>query len=102
MPRLLSVNVGLPRDVNWRGETVHTGIWKEPVQGRRAVPRRRFMVQNRGRPGRLRCSTASWWRSAITSNSKARRLRNRQPSQEKSAVMNASMPATLRPGRIIR
>jgi ferredoxin-NADP reductase/MOSC domain-containing protein YiiM/ferredoxin len=37
--RLLSVNVGLPRDITWRGMTVHTGIWKEPVQGRRMVRR---------------------------------------------------------------
>jgi MOSC domain-containing protein YiiM/ferredoxin-NADP reductase len=34
MARLLSVNVGLPRDVAWKGRTVHTGIWKRPVQGR--------------------------------------------------------------------
>lgn len=34
MARLLSVNVGLPRDIAWRGRTVHTGIWKDPVQGR--------------------------------------------------------------------
>ncbi|MCX5545210.1 MOSC and FAD-binding oxidoreductase domain-containing protein [Paraburkholderia sp. CNPSo 3076] len=34
MARLLSVNVGLPRDVEWKGRTVHTGIWKRPVQGR--------------------------------------------------------------------
>ena len=39
MARLLSVNVGLPRDVTWRGKTVHTAIWKEPVQGRRMVRR---------------------------------------------------------------
>ena len=32
--RLLSVNVGLPRDVAWRGKSVHTGVWKTPVQGR--------------------------------------------------------------------
>src|SRR5580698_10560836 len=32
--RLLSINVGLPRDIMWRGKTVHTGIWKSPVQGR--------------------------------------------------------------------
>jgi ferredoxin-NADP reductase/MOSC domain-containing protein YiiM len=37
MPRLLSVNVGLPRDVTWHGKTVHTGIWKSPVTGRRMV-----------------------------------------------------------------
>jgi ferredoxin-NADP reductase/MOSC domain-containing protein YiiM/ferredoxin len=34
MARLLSVNVGLPRDIAWKGRTVHTGIWKLPVQGR--------------------------------------------------------------------
>lgn len=37
--RLLSVNVGLPKDIDWRGKTVHTGIWKEPVKGRCAVRR---------------------------------------------------------------
>jgi len=31
--RLLSVNVGLPRDIVWKGRTVHTGIWKNPVTG---------------------------------------------------------------------
>jgi MOSC domain-containing protein YiiM len=39
MGRLLSVNVGLPQDVTWRGKTVHTAIWKEPVEGRRMVRR---------------------------------------------------------------
>jgi ferredoxin-NADP reductase/MOSC domain-containing protein YiiM len=34
MPRLLSVNVGLPRDVTWNGKTVRTAIWKSPVEGR--------------------------------------------------------------------
>src|SRR5882757_7360094 len=34
MARLLSVNVGLPRDIEWRGRTVRTGIWKNPVGGR--------------------------------------------------------------------
>jgi hypothetical protein len=33
-PRLLSVNVGLPRDHSWRGRTVRTGVWKESVTGR--------------------------------------------------------------------
>ena len=37
--RLLSVNVGLPRDIAWRGQTVHTAIWKVAVQGRRMVRR---------------------------------------------------------------
>jgi ferredoxin-NADP reductase/MOSC domain-containing protein YiiM len=39
MGRLLSVNVGLPRDVIWQGKTVHTGIWKAPVKGPRMVRR---------------------------------------------------------------
>jgi ferredoxin-NADP reductase/MOSC domain-containing protein YiiM/ferredoxin len=34
MARLLSVNVGLPRDIEWKGRIVHTGIWKKPVHGR--------------------------------------------------------------------
>jgi len=37
MPRLLSVNVGLPRDVTWNGKTVRTSVWKSPVVGRRMV-----------------------------------------------------------------
>jgi ferredoxin-NADP reductase/MOSC domain-containing protein YiiM len=36
---LLSVNVGLPKDVDWQGRTVHTGIWKSPVAGPRMVRR---------------------------------------------------------------
>jgi ferredoxin-NADP reductase/MOSC domain-containing protein YiiM len=39
MVRLLSVNVGLPRDVTWQGRTVHTAIWKAPVKGPRKVRR---------------------------------------------------------------
>jgi ferredoxin-NADP reductase/MOSC domain-containing protein YiiM/ferredoxin len=34
MARLLSVNVGLPRDIEWNGRTVRTAIWKSPVSGR--------------------------------------------------------------------
>jgi MOSC domain-containing protein YiiM len=34
MARLLSVNVGLPRDIEWKGRTLHTGIWKDPAPGR--------------------------------------------------------------------
>lgn len=39
MARLLSVNVGLPRDITWEGRTVHTAVWKAPVEGRRLVRR---------------------------------------------------------------
>jgi MOSC domain-containing protein YiiM len=31
--KLISVNVGLPRDVTWHGKTVTTGIFKEPIDG---------------------------------------------------------------------
>jgi len=31
--KLLSVNVGTPRDVDWNGRTMRTGIFKKPVQG---------------------------------------------------------------------
>src|SRR6201987_3515658 len=37
MPKLLSVNVGLPRDVTWNGKTVRTSVWKSPITGRRMV-----------------------------------------------------------------
>ena len=36
---LLSVNVGLPKDVPWQGRAVHTGIYKDPVPGPRRVGR---------------------------------------------------------------
>jgi ferredoxin-NADP reductase/MOSC domain-containing protein YiiM len=39
MARLLSVNVGLPRDIAWKGRIVHTGIRKDPVAGRCRVRR---------------------------------------------------------------
>jgi MOSC domain-containing protein YiiM len=48
MPRLLSVNVGLPRDVTWSGKTVHTGIWKSPVQGRRMVRKLNIVGDGQG------------------------------------------------------
>jgi ferredoxin-NADP reductase/MOSC domain-containing protein YiiM len=37
--RLVSLNVGLPADVPWHGTTVHTGIYKSPVDGPRMVRR---------------------------------------------------------------
>ncbi|WAJ44648.1 MOSC and FAD-binding oxidoreductase domain-containing protein [Mycobacterium sp. Aquia_216] len=33
MGRLVSVNVGMPKNVQWRDKTVYTGIWKTPVEG---------------------------------------------------------------------
>ena len=39
MGTLLSVNVGMPKDVPWQGKTVFTGVFKEPVAGPRRVRR---------------------------------------------------------------
>jgi len=39
MPVLVSVNVGLPKNVPWQGKTVYTGVWKHPVQGSAMVRR---------------------------------------------------------------
>ncbi|WP_163505410.1 MOSC and FAD-binding oxidoreductase domain-containing protein [Fodinicola acaciae] len=39
MATLVSVNVGQPRDIAWNGVTVHTGAWKDPVEGARTVRR---------------------------------------------------------------
>jgi ferredoxin-NADP reductase/MOSC domain-containing protein YiiM len=37
MTRLISVNVGLPKEIPWHGRTLRTGIWKVAVDGRRFV-----------------------------------------------------------------
>jgi MOSC domain-containing protein YiiM len=37
--KILSVNVSLPKPVEWRGRRIMTGIYKEPVAGRIAVRR---------------------------------------------------------------
>ena len=44
--RLVSVNVGRPRDITWRGKTVHTGIWKSPTASRVMV--RRLNIEGDG------------------------------------------------------
>ncbi|HTB92632.1 MAG TPA: MOSC and FAD-binding oxidoreductase domain-containing protein [Candidatus Sulfotelmatobacter sp.] len=48
MARLLSVNVGLPRDIAWKGRTVHTGVWKNPVSGRCRVGRLNLQGDGQG------------------------------------------------------
>jgi ferredoxin-NADP reductase/MOSC domain-containing protein YiiM/ferredoxin len=35
--KLVSVNVGLPKEVAWQGRTVFTGVFKDPIPGRRRV-----------------------------------------------------------------
>ncbi|MGH7070097.1 MAG: MOSC domain-containing protein [Acetobacteraceae bacterium] len=39
MAQLLSVNIGLPQDIEWHGKIVHTSVWKHSVTGRRWVRR---------------------------------------------------------------
>jgi ferredoxin-NADP reductase/MOSC domain-containing protein YiiM/ferredoxin len=36
---LVSVNVGMPKDVSWQGRTVFTGVFKDPVTGPRRIGR---------------------------------------------------------------
>ena len=45
---LLSVNVGMPQDVTWHGRTVHTGVWKNPVNGPRMARRRNIDGDGQG------------------------------------------------------
>ncbi|HEX7979726.1 MAG TPA: hypothetical protein VF461_14050 [Gemmatimonadaceae bacterium] len=37
LARVISVNVGPVREVEWRGEVIETAIWKTPVTGRVAL-----------------------------------------------------------------
>lgn len=39
MAKLVSVNVGMPAQVPWKGRIVYTGAWKAPVDGPRMVRR---------------------------------------------------------------
>ena len=48
--KLVSVNVGLPQELTWRGQTVVTGIWKAAVEGPRTV--RRLNVDGDGQGDR--------------------------------------------------
>jgi ferredoxin-NADP reductase/MOSC domain-containing protein YiiM len=43
---LISVNVGMPKDVPWQGKTVFTGVFKDPVAGPRRV--RKLNVEGDG------------------------------------------------------
>src|SRR5215471_1157476 len=48
MARLLSLNVGLPRDITWNGKTVRTAIWKSQVEGRRMVRKLNIVGDGQG------------------------------------------------------
>src|SRR5213080_3787881 len=40
--KLLSINVGLPREIEWKGKLVRTSIFKAPVPGRVRVAQLNF------------------------------------------------------------
>ncbi|HET6737612.1 MAG TPA: MOSC domain-containing protein, partial [Kribbella sp.] len=45
---VLSVNVGLPKNVEWSGRTVFTGVWKRPVDGPVTLRRLNFDGDGQG------------------------------------------------------
>ena len=47
---VVSVNVGTPREVPWRGQTVRTAIWKDPVPGRVGVRANHVEGDEQGNP----------------------------------------------------
>ena len=57
MGRLVSVNVGMPKNVQWRDKTVYTGIWKTPVEGPVMVRRLNIDGDGQGDLGRPRWRT---------------------------------------------
>jgi MOSC domain-containing protein YiiM len=72
---VVSVNVGLPRVVEWHGRNVETAIWKEPVEGRVAVQGVNLVgdgqadLRVHGGPDKAVYSYAledySWWSDAL-------------------------------------
>lgn len=54
--RVLSVNAGRPRAVEWRGKTVQTAIFKAPVTGRIAVTRLNVAGDPDSAVGRVACN----------------------------------------------
>ena len=70
MAQLVSVNVGLPRDIKWKGRTVHTAVWKDPVGGPCRVGRLNLEGDGQGDLADMAVSTAPssstrWSRIAI-------------------------------------
>jgi MOSC domain-containing protein YiiM len=47
---VVSVNVGTPREVGYRGNTVRTAIWKDPVAGRVKVAGHKVAGDEQGNP----------------------------------------------------
>jgi hypothetical protein len=51
--RLLSVNVGMPQEVAWRGRVVRTAVWKRPVTGAAHGAAAQHRRRRTGRSGRV-------------------------------------------------
>jgi hypothetical protein len=65
MSSLISVNVGLPRDVEWQGRVVRTAIRKRPVPGRVHVHRLNIDGDGQGiLPGMAANIEQSWGTSS--------------------------------------
>ena len=75
MARLMSVNVGLSRDIEWKGRTVHTGVWKTPVRGQCWVGKTNLAgdgqgdLQGHGGPNRAvlvyQCESYQHWKMQL-------------------------------------
>ncbi|HEY4365719.1 MAG TPA: MOSC and FAD-binding oxidoreductase domain-containing protein [Steroidobacteraceae bacterium] len=48
MSVVVSVNVGMPRDIQWDGKTVRTAIWKQPTAGRVTARRLNLVGDGQG------------------------------------------------------
>ncbi len=57
--KLLSIQVGLPREVDWRGKKVMTGIFKEPVQGLVRVEKLNLEADGQATPSQRAMSAGS-------------------------------------------
>jgi len=76
-PRILSVNVGTPRTVDWHGKPIDTAIWKQPVDGRVRLEGVNLVGDDQadrrvhGGPDKAVYAYASedydWWRSQLGS-----------------------------------
>ena len=96
MPRLLSVNVGLPRDVTWNGKTVRTAIWKSPVQGRQMVRKLNLVGDAQadlaGHGGEQRAVFVYQMESYPTGNSLSDVMTSSSASSEKTSLFRDFLP----------
>ena len=72
--KLISVNVGLPRDVEWQGRTVTTAFFKTAVEG--PVELRRHNLEGDRQADKREPAAAGWFDSSHENDRK-----DCQPSQ---------------------